>query len=51
VTFSAPEMYWAASTVLAYGPIVEVLEPPALQIMLGEWAHAISDLYKGKDRT
>jgi predicted DNA-binding transcriptional regulator YafY len=51
VTFSAPEMYWAASTVMAYGPIVEVLEPPALQIMLGKWAHAISDLYKGKDRT
>jgi len=50
VTFSAPEMYWAASMVLAYGPIVEVLEPPALQAVLGEWALAISEIYKRKDR-
>jgi predicted DNA-binding transcriptional regulator YafY len=27
VSFSAPDLDWAASTALAYGPIVEVLEP------------------------
>ena len=48
VTFSAPEMYWAASTALAYGPITKVLEPPELQALLSEWATAISDLYKEK---
>ena len=50
VTFSAPEMYWAASTVMAYGPIVEALEPVELRAMLGEWGSAISELYTGKDR-
>ncbi len=48
VTFSAPEMYWAASTALAYGPITKVLEPPELQALLSKWATAISDLYKEK---
>jgi predicted DNA-binding transcriptional regulator YafY len=46
VTFSAPELYWAASTVLAYGPIVEALEPPELRAMLAEWARATAELYK-----
>jgi predicted DNA-binding transcriptional regulator YafY len=49
VSFSAPELYWAASTVMAYGPIVEALEPPELRVMLGEWARGTVDLYKRKD--
>lgn len=50
VTYSAPEMNWAASTALAYGPIVEVLEPPELCRVLTEWAEAITSIYKGKDQ-
>jgi predicted DNA-binding transcriptional regulator YafY len=45
VSFSAPEMYWAASTVLAYGPIVEALEPPELRDMLANWARGTIELY------
>jgi predicted DNA-binding transcriptional regulator YafY len=37
VSFSAPALEWAASTVLAYGPAVEVLEPPELRRMVAEW--------------
>jgi predicted DNA-binding transcriptional regulator YafY len=51
VTFSAPEMYWAAGTAIAYGPIVKVLEPPELQAVLVEWARGISEQYQGKDPT
>ena len=39
-------MEWAASTVLAYGPIVEVLEPPELRQMVAERAEAIARLYR-----
>ncbi len=31
VTFPAPDLDWAASTILAYGPTVEVLDPPELR--------------------
>lgn len=37
VTFAAPALEWAASTTLAYGPAVEVLEPPELRRMVAEW--------------
>jgi predicted DNA-binding transcriptional regulator YafY len=46
VTYSAPEMNWAASTALAYGPIVEVLEPPELRSLLDQWAREIADKYQ-----
>jgi predicted DNA-binding transcriptional regulator YafY len=46
VTLLAPDLGWAASTVLAYGPIVTVLEPPELRQMVGEWAKSISKLYE-----
>lgn len=46
VTFSAPTLEWAASTVLAYGPAVEVLEPPELQIGVMEWLELTSKKYK-----
>jgi predicted DNA-binding transcriptional regulator YafY len=37
VAFSAPALEWAASTTLAYGPAVEVLETPELRQMVIEW--------------
>lgn len=46
VTFSAPTLEWATSTVLAYGPAVEVLEPPELQIRVMEWLELTSKKYK-----
>jgi predicted DNA-binding transcriptional regulator YafY len=46
VTFSAPTLEWAASTALAYGPAVEVLEPPALRVMVAEWLETTVRKYK-----
>lgn len=46
VTFAAPTLEWAASTTLAYGPAVEVLEPPALRAMVAEWIEAVGRKYK-----
>lgn len=45
VTFSAPEVNAAASTVLAYGPAVTVIEPPAVRQLVREWAQATAKLY------
>ena len=44
VTFPAPDLDWAASTILAYGPVVEVLDPPELRQLVHAWAQAIVDL-------
>ena len=44
VTFQAPDLEWAASTALAYGPAVEVLEPPELRQMVAEWAGAVAGI-------
>lgn len=41
VTFPAPSLEWAASTALAYGPLVEVLGPPDLVAMIWQWALAV----------
>ena len=46
VTFAAPTLEWAASTTLAYGPAVEVLEPQALREMVAEWLEATGRKYK-----
>lgn len=46
VTFSAPTLEWAASTALAYGPAVEVLEPTELRTMVTEWIEAAAQKYK-----
>jgi predicted DNA-binding transcriptional regulator YafY len=46
VTFLSPGLEWAASTTLAYGPAVEVLEPPELRVMVAEWLEAIARKYK-----
>ena len=45
-TFSAPTLEWAASTTLAYGPSVEVLEPAELRLMVAEWIEATGRKYK-----
>lgn len=45
VAFPAPELYWAAATVLAYGPIVQALEPPELLALLADWSRALTDMY------
>jgi predicted DNA-binding transcriptional regulator YafY len=45
VTFRSPDLNWAASTVLAYGPLVEVLEPPELRQTVQEWATAVVSSY------
>ena len=46
VTFPSPSLEWAASTTLAYGPAVEVLEPPELRVMVAEWLEAALRKYK-----
>lgn len=45
VRFSVPDLGWAASAVLGYGPSVRVLEPPALVSTLREWLQAIAAHY------
>ncbi len=40
-----PDLNWAASTVMAYGPWVTVLEPEPLRQMVAEWAQAIAQQY------
>ena len=50
VTFSTPDLEWAASIALAYGPIVEVLEPPALRDMVKEWALFVAGLYTREEK-
>ena len=45
VSMPAPDPTWAASTVLAYGPQVEVLEPPELRQIVRDWAQAIVESY------
>ena len=49
VTFLSPTLEWAASTVLMYGPAVEVLEPPALRSMVAEWLEVTIRKYTEKE--
>ncbi|MFO7680594.1 MAG: YafY family protein [Chloroflexota bacterium] len=46
VTFGAQDMNYAASTILSYGPLVEVLAPAVLRQTLHEWATAVAEQYK-----
>ncbi len=46
VTFNAPALEWAAATTLAYGPSVEVLEPPELRALVAEWIELTGRKYK-----
>jgi predicted DNA-binding transcriptional regulator YafY len=50
VSLSAPDLPWLASTALSYGPLVEVLEPPALRQMVREWAAAVKDNYDRQEQ-
>jgi predicted DNA-binding transcriptional regulator YafY len=43
--FRVPDLNWAASTVLAYGPDVEVLEPANLRRLVRDWAQCIIEQY------
>lgn len=45
VTFLSPTLEWAASTSLAYGPAVEVLEPLELRMMVMEWLDVTAKKY------
>lgn len=45
VSFPAPHLEWAASTVLAYGPIVEVISPPELRRLVAEWISVLANRY------
>ena len=45
VVMTAPDVRWAASTALAYGPGVTVLEPEEVRRTMREWAAAIAALY------
>jgi predicted DNA-binding transcriptional regulator YafY len=45
VTFSAPDIYSAASNILAYGPAVTVLAPSEVRQMVKEWAQATAEFY------
>lgn len=49
VTFLSPTLEWATSTVLMYGPAVEVLEPPALRSMVAEWLEVTIQKYTEKE--
>jgi predicted DNA-binding transcriptional regulator YafY len=46
VTLKTPDLNWAASSALAYGPLVTVLEPEVLRKMVADWAQAIAALYE-----
>jgi predicted DNA-binding transcriptional regulator YafY len=46
VTLTTPDLNWAASSTLAYGPFVTVLEPEVLRKMVADWAQAIADSYE-----
>ncbi|HTX92179.1 MAG TPA: YafY family protein [Anaerolineales bacterium] len=45
VTMQAPDVTWAVSTILAYGPGVTVLEPEPVRQAVEEWARAILGNY------
>jgi predicted DNA-binding transcriptional regulator YafY len=46
--FSAPDLIWAASLTLSYGPAVTVEDPAELRRLLGEWAQALAQRYSGE---
>ena len=50
VSFAAPNLEWAASTALAYGSIVEVLDPPELRQIVKTWAQDIVRTYTTKQK-
>jgi predicted DNA-binding transcriptional regulator YafY len=49
VTMTSPDLQWAASTALAYGPTVTVLAPDELCRMIGLWSSAIAERYAKRE--
>jgi predicted DNA-binding transcriptional regulator YafY len=45
VTMQAPDVMWAVSNALAYGPAVTVLEPEEVRRTVQEWAQAVVAMY------
>ncbi|MBI5031998.1 MAG: YafY family transcriptional regulator [Chloroflexi bacterium] len=45
VTFAMPDLQWAASMVMGFGPIVTALEPEGLRQTVREWANAVVEQY------
>jgi predicted DNA-binding transcriptional regulator YafY len=45
VAVTLPDLQWAASLALGYGPIVTVLEPDELRRTVNEWARAVAEQY------
>ncbi len=45
VTMEAPDVMWAVSNALAYGPAVTVLEPEEVRRTVQEWAQETVKLY------
>ncbi len=46
VTASAPDLQWAASMVISFGPLVTVVEPDELRHTVCEWAKGIAAHYE-----
>ncbi|MBI9047106.1 MAG: WYL domain-containing protein, partial [Anaerolineaceae bacterium] len=44
VAFKAQDIYWAASSVLSFGPAVIVLGPQELKDIVAQWAQSIAEL-------
>jgi predicted DNA-binding transcriptional regulator YafY len=49
VTLALPDLLWAASLALSFGPAVTVEEPEALRRLVREWAQAVARLYADGD--
>ena len=45
VTVTLPDLQWAASMALGFGPILTVLEPDELRRRVSEWAKAVAERY------
>jgi predicted DNA-binding transcriptional regulator YafY len=51
VTFSAPDVYAAASNALAYGPAVTVLSPSEVRQTVRKWAQTTAELYQERRKS
>ena len=45
VTMKMPDLIWASSNVMSYGPLVTVLEPESLRQMVAQWSQAVIAKY------
>lgn len=46
VGLNVPDLKWATSLVLSFGPLVLVLDPPELRDLVHDWAQATADRYR-----